>query len=90
MKRLKFLNAFLMLIMTLIVPFVLTSCDDEENTEKIELTKYKWLHKYYDASLYDPNDWELSVQVDKTWLYFLSDGTGIMSCKLTDYDTSVS
>lgn len=87
MKRLKFLNAFLMLIMTLIVPFVLTSCDDEENTEKIELTKYKWLHKYYDASLYDPNDWELSVQVDKTWLYFLSDGTGIMSCKLTDYDT---
>lgn len=87
MKGLKFFNLFLLLILTISISNILTSCEDEENTEKTELTKYKWLHKYYDASLYDPNDWELSVQVDKTWLYFLLDGTGIMSCKLTDYDT---
>lgn len=84
MKKIILLSIYTLLLCPI---FILSSCENDDEIERMELTRYKWLYKYYDAMLYDPDDYELSIQADKTWLYFLPDGTGVMSCRLTDYDT---
>lgn len=87
MRIKNYLNYFLMFILTLSISNFLTSCEDEESTEKTELTKYKWYSENTDYLLYGKDDLNLSIQTDRIWLYFLANGTGIMSCRTTDKDT---
>ena len=76
-----------MLVLSFSLFLMVASCTDEDDEYKTELTKHKWYSEYTDYLLYGKDDLDLSIQTDRTWLYFLADGTGIMSCRTTDKDT---
>ena len=66
---------------------LVTSCSKEEDESILELTKYKWYSEDYDLLVYGKDGLNASLQTDRIWIYFLSNGTGIMSCRTTDKDT---